>query len=112
MSILSRQFVVAMTITLLLAGCSHPTATTPAAPSLNPDGARLSRSDVLRIAGEAATKHGFHLSDYKDRQDHCEFAQKENAWTVFYEGKVLRIGNDCLVWVDDRTGEAHIIPGM
>jgi hypothetical protein len=76
-----------------------------------PDGARLNQVEVVRIAREAATKHGYHVADYKDPQAHYEFTRKDKTWTVFYGGKVPAVGNHFLVWVDDQTGVAEVMPG-
>jgi hypothetical protein len=112
MSIFNRLFFILLAVTLLFAGCSHPTRSPSAAPNANLDGARLSQPEVLRIAGEAATKHGYRLADYKDPQAHFEFSRKDKTWTVFYDGKVPVPGNHFLVWVDDRTSEAQVMAGQ
>jgi hypothetical protein len=112
MRIVARHVVVALAVLLVVAGCSHPVASTAPTPSATkPDGARLNQVEVVRIAGEAATKHGYHVADYKDPQTHYEFTRKDKTWTVFYDGKVPAAGNHFLVWVDDQTGVARVMPG-
>jgi hypothetical protein len=74
------------------------------------NGTRLAETNVFRIAGEAAVKAGFRLADFKDPEVHSS-AARGATWTVFYEGKVPVPGNHFLVWVDDRTGDAQVMPG-
>ena len=102
MSTFSRQFLAALTVSVLV-GCSHPTPT--------PSGARLGEAEVIRIAADAATKHGYRLADYDAPRAHYEFTRKDQSWTVFYEGKVRLPGHHFLVWVDDRTRESRVMPG-
>src|SRR5437773_10132051 len=111
MSIFIRHQIVALAISFLVAGCSHPTPPTGAVPDTKPDGARLSQAQAVRIAAEAATKHGYRLTDYKDPQAHYQFTRKDMTWSVFYDGRVPMPGHHFLVWVDDRTGEARVMPG-
>ena len=97
---------------LLVAGCSHPTANTaPTASDAKADGARLGQAQVVRIAAEAATKHGYRLADYKDPEAHYQFTHKDQTWSVFYDGKVPTPGNHFLVVIDDRTGVPLVMPG-
>jgi len=71
----------------------------------------MSQAEVVRIAAGAATKYGYRLADYKDPQAHYEFTRKDRTWSVFYEGKVPMPGHHFLVWVNDRTGAARVVPG-
>jgi hypothetical protein len=93
---------------LMLAGCSHPAGSMASTTS---DTTRLNQAEVVRIAVEAAAKHGYRLSDYKDPQVHYEFTRKDKTWSVFYDGKVPLPGHHFLVWVDDQTGAARMMPG-
>ncbi len=112
MSNITRQLIVALAISLLGAGCSHPTpGTAPTASDTKTDGARPSQLEVVRIAAEAATIHGYRLADYKDPQAHYEFTRKDKTWSVFYDGKVAAPGHHFLVWIDDRTATARVMPG-
>jgi hypothetical protein len=95
---------------LMLAGCSHPAGSmTSATSTTRSDTTRLNQAEVVRIALEVATKRGYRLSDYKDPQVHYEFTRK--TWSVFYDGKVPLPGHHFLVWVDDQTGAARVMPG-
>jgi hypothetical protein len=112
MRIIARHFLVALALSLLFAGCSHPTTSTaPTASDAKVDGARLSQAQVVRIAAEAATKHGYRLADYKDPEAHYQFTRKDKTWSVFYDGKVPTPGNHFLVVIDDQTGAARVMPG-
>ena len=111
MSIFCRHLVVALAILFLVVGCSHPTPPTATIPDTKPDGAHLTQAQAVRIATEAATKHGYRLTDYKNPQAHYEFTRKDGTWSVFYDGRVPMPGNHFLVWVDDRTEEARVMPG-
>ncbi len=112
MRIIARDFIGALAVSLLVAGCSHPTpSTAPTASDAKADGARLSQAQVVRIAAEAATKHGYRLADYKDPEAHYQFTRKDKTWNVFYDGKVPTPGNHFLVEIDDQTGAARVMPG-
>jgi hypothetical protein len=102
MNTFSRQFLAALTISLLV-GCSHPTPTR--------SGSTLDETEVIRIAADAATKHGYRLADYDAPRAHYEFTRKDQRWTVFYEGKIRAPGHHFLVWVDDRTRGSCVMPG-
>jgi hypothetical protein len=71
----------------------------------------LTQAEAVRIAGEAAVKHGYRLADYEEPQAHYEFTHKDRTWVIFYVGKVRLPGNHFLVWVDDRTGEVRVVGG-
>ncbi len=71
----------------------------------------MSQTQAVGIAGKAAVKHGYRLADYKDPQAHYEFTRKDKTWSVFYDCKVPMPGHHFLVSVDDRTGEARVVPG-
>jgi len=111
MSIFRRHLSLALTILLFAVGCSHSTPTAATVTDTKPDGARLSQAQAVRIAAEAATKQGYHLTDYKDPQAHYEFTRKDRTWSIFYDGKVPMPGHHFLVWVDDRNGETRVMPG-
>ena len=72
---------------------------------------RLAEAEVIRIASAAAEKKGFRLKDYKAPRVHYEFTKKDKSWTVFYDGKVSSPGNHFLVWINDQTGAATVMPG-
>jgi hypothetical protein len=73
--------------------------------------ARLSEKEAIRIAEEAAVKHGYRLADYiKLREPNYEGLGKKNTWSVFFECKAPTPARQFTVWIDDRTQEAHIEP--
>lgn len=74
--------------------------------------ARMSQSDVVRIAGRAATAAGYKLADYQEPEAHFEFVRKDGSWTVFYVMKPPTLpGGHFQVWVDDKTGKTQVMPG-
>jgi hypothetical protein len=87
----------AVTIAVLVSGCAHLQ--------------QMTKSDVVRVANQAAEVAGYHLTDYKEPQVHFEFTDKNHTWTVFYDGKVLVPGNHFLVLVNDRTKTARVMAG-
>jgi len=72
---------------------------------------RLTRAEVLMIARRAGQKAGFNLNEFRDPRVEFEFTKKNYTWTVFFEWKTVHFGGDFLVWVDDRTGKAQVMPG-
>lgn len=73
--------------------------------------ARLSEKEAIRIAEEAAVKHGYRLQDYiKMREPNYEGLGKANTWSVFFECKAPTPSKQFTVWIDDRTGESRIEP--
>ena len=96
----------------LLVGCARSTGTAQMpATHTKPVGARLTRAEVVRIAAQAAEKHGYRLADYKEPQVHYEFTRKDKTWTVFYDGRVAMPGHHFGVWVGDQTRETQVRPG-
>jgi hypothetical protein len=71
----------------------------------------LSQAEAIRIAADAAAKDGYRLADYDAPKAHYEFTRKDQTWTIFYEGKVHMPGHHFLVWVDDRSRKARVMPG-
>ena len=112
MRMIAGHFIIALAVLLLVIGCSHPTPNTaPAESATKSAGARLGQAEAVRIAAEAASKNGYRLADYNAPQVHYEFTRKDKTWSVFYDGKVPMPGHHFLVWVDDQTGTARVMPG-
>ena len=113
MSALIRHCFTVLTVLLLAAGCSpQPRTTQTVAPAARPDGARLSQSEVIRIATQAAERDGFRIADYKQPEAHYEFTRKDKSWVVFFDGRVAMPGHHFGVYVDDQTGETRIHRGQ
>ena len=72
---------------------------------------RLTHAQVLKIARSAGEKAGFNLREFREPRVEFEFTKKDYTWTVFFEWKTVPFGGDFLVWVDDRTGKARVMPG-
>ena len=85
---------------MLLTGCAHT----------RPDGARLSTSEAVRIAKEAAKREGISLNDYK--RPVAKYLE-HNTWWVFFErhGLFRGVGGFFAVVVDDQTGAARVSHG-
>ena len=83
---------------VLMLGCSHTQ--------------RMTTSEVVRLAGTAATAAGFRLSDYREPDVRWELADRNRTWTVFYEGKVLLPGHHFLIVIDDQTGSTLVMRGQ
>jgi hypothetical protein len=97
---------------LLLVGCSRSAGRAQApATHTKPPATRLTQGEVIRIASQAAEKHGYRLADYKEPQVHYEFTRKDKTWTIFYDGRIAMPGHHFGVWVGDQTGETRVIPG-
>lgn len=82
------------------------------AQKVEPKGKKLSQADAIRIAAEAATKHGYRLSKFKPPRAEHEVTRKDATWSVFYEGKEPIPGNHFIVSVKDQSGEAQVMPGQ
>jgi len=86
------------TMVLLVAGCAHSP--------------RMSKTDVVRAAGRAATEAGYKLEGYKEPEAHFEFVRKDGSWTVFYVMKPpTPVGGHFQVWVNDKTGKTRVMQG-
>jgi hypothetical protein len=85
---------------ILITGCTHT----------SPPGARLNKSDAVRLAKQAAEQEGIILSDYKAPEARY---QSDGSWFVFFDGRGFfrSVGSHFAVAVDDRTGEARVSPG-
>jgi hypothetical protein len=115
MRIFNRHRLAMLAAMLLFAGCSSPTGPGPvtptAAPDVTPAGARLSTAEVIRIAKAAVLRQGVDLRNFKEPDAHYEFTRKDKTWFVFFEGRVLKPGNSCSVYVNDQTRTAWFVGG-
>jgi hypothetical protein len=111
MSSFIRHCFAALTVLLLATGCSQPRTTQAVAPDTRRDGARLSQSEVIRIATQVAEREGFRIADYKQPEAHYEFTRKDKSWIVFFDGRVAMPGHHFGVSIDDQTGETRIFRG-
>ena len=108
MSIFGRHLFTLFAVALIVAGCAQPT---PSTSEVRPAGARLTTTEAIRIAQEAAVHDGVRLSDFKSPEAHYEFARKDKSWWVFFDGRVPMPGNHFAVSIDDPTGKTEFIPG-
>ena len=84
---------------LLVAGCAH----TPSAPP------RLASEQVLEIATAVAQKAGNHLEEYQAPR--ATFDSHERKWSVYWDRKPPgNPGGYIWISVDDKTGDARLIP--
>lgn len=71
----------------------------------------LKPKEAIALASRAAKKKGLDLTKFR-QSSICFDATKEGGeWTVFYDGRELRIGNHFLVWVRDDTGATKYMHG-
>jgi hypothetical protein len=70
-----------------------------------PEGAQLSRDEVLRIATQAFREHGLALSDYTDPEVLYQVAGPQRTWGVYLERRGAAPGNQFGVEIDDQTSE-------
>jgi hypothetical protein len=75
------------------------------------EGARLTTAEAIRIAKESAEKQGIRLTDFKEPEAHYEFTIKDKTWSVFFDGRIPRLGNHFTIYVSDRTKETQFVPG-
>ncbi len=61
-------------LSLLTASCTSR-STPQAMQDIRPEGARLSRTEVIRIAKEAAVQKGINFRDYYEPETHYEFVR-------------------------------------
>ena len=72
----------------------------------------LTKEEVLKIAQAKAKKEGYDLKKYDMKGCHYQFTRKDHTWTVFFELKPpTPPGGHFMVWVDDQTKEAKLMPG-
>jgi hypothetical protein len=93
----------------LLVGCERRPQSAESDPA-GSSGTHLKESEVGRIAAKTAQEHGYRLADFQ--KPSVRYDVKDGGWSFFYVGKVLTVGNDFIVWVDDRTGKAELFRGL
>jgi hypothetical protein len=71
----------------------------------------MTQAEVVRAAAQSGKGAGYNLADYKEPDVHFEFTDKDQTWSVFYEGRVALPGNHFLVVVDDKTATTRVAPG-
>ena len=101
MTAIARSLLLSVIAFAFFVGCAHT----------QPAGARLTSSEAVRIAKQTAERDGIILSDYK-RPD-AQYRQ-DGSWFVFFDGRGLfkSVGSHFAVFIDDRTGEARVSPGL
>ena len=73
---------------------------------------KLSETQVLTIATNAASKHGYDLALYESRKPKYNFVRKDRTWTVLFELPQPRLGGDLIVRIQDATGNAEVLRGQ
>jgi hypothetical protein len=111
MRVFTHQGLALVAALAILTGCTRPAHTDLPASDVRPDGAHLTPSQVISIAKHTAETKGIHLTNYKEPEAHYEFTKKDKTWSVFFDGKVPMPGNHFLVWIDDQTQKAQLMPG-
>jgi hypothetical protein len=112
MNIVPRLTFISLAAALMFTGCApQPGALQAAAAEAKPRGARLSAAEAIRIAKQAAERHGADLPRYQQPEAHYEFTRKDKTWFVSFHGRVAMPGNHFSVYVDDRTGETRFFGG-
>ena len=100
---------------ILVAGCarcSHKNGSVTAAADVRAHIARLSEVQAISIARHAAEREGKNLANYKDPEAHFEFIEKDQSWSILFDGKVPIPGNHFLVEVDDQTESTRVMMGQ
>jgi hypothetical protein len=98
MSRFTQFSILTFAIVMIVAGCARSP--------------KMSQTDVVRVASQAATDAGYKIGDYKEPEAHFEFVRKDGAWTVFFVRKPpTPAGGHFQVWVDDKTGKTKLMPG-
>jgi hypothetical protein len=75
-----------------------------------PTPARLTRTEVARIANAAAEIRGYKLRDYSPPRVLYEFTKRDRTWSLYYEGRSQKPGDHFWVSVSDETGLAAVQP--
>jgi hypothetical protein len=93
-----------LALAMMLCGCAHSPAS----------GARLSSTDAIRIAKEAAKRDGRKLVHYQYPE--ARYYREDGSWFVAFKGRgwviFSKAGDHFAVHIDDLTGEARISGGM
>jgi len=80
--------------------------------SVSKEVTRLKPSEAIALASAAAKKHGFDLAKFRQSSICFNASKGPGQWTVFFDGREVRLGNHFLVWVRDDTGATEIMLGQ
>lgn len=72
---------------------------------------RLKPKEAIALASKAAKKEGLDLAKFRQSTICFDAIKTGGEWTVFYDGRELRVGNHFLVWVRDDTGATKYMHG-
>ena len=72
---------------------------------------RLKPKEAIALASKTAKKQGLDLAKFRQSTICFDATKKGGEWTVFYDGRELRLGNHFLVWVRDDTGGTQYMHG-
>jgi len=85
----------------------EPASSTTAQPKVK---MKMTQSQAIKVAKRTAETKKYRLADYLEPE--IEFDSKEKKWTVFFNHKPPGYpGSHFLVWVNDKTGIATLMPG-
>ena len=76
-------------------------------PGAKPAVTRLSHTEVVHLASQAAERSGFRLADY--REPRAAYKTETKTWSAFFHGVEPR--RHFSILVNDETGETRIFPG-
>jgi hypothetical protein len=72
---------------------------------------KLTQSEVLTIATNAAAKQGYDVDLYVAKRTAFNFTKRDGTWTVFFERpRPETVGDGFLVWIKDANGSAQVMP--
>jgi len=71
----------------------------------------LKPKEAIALASKAAKKEGLDLAKFRQSTICFDATKTGGQWTVFYDGRELRLGNHFLVWVRDDTGATKYMHG-
>lgn len=93
-------------------GCATTAHNSQPVSDVRPDGARLTQSQAISLAKQAAEREGFHLTDYKEPdalfEIHRGWRSQFTDWSVGFDSKVPFPGDHFTVFVDDQTQTAKL----
>jgi hypothetical protein len=81
-------------------------------PQWRPNGAHLTLGSALHIAEAEAKRNHIHFSDFESPWFWYDCTHSDDGvWVFHYEGMVPAIGNDFIVFVNDRTRHSEYTHG-